>query len=96
MRLSGGSTVTWKLREIWSASDYLRPSPLNTAPLPKWYEGFGGTLCDLGCFTQDGKDSNKYYHSAVLSKLFACSCLAWASNHCISGDQLRSIRLPHR
>src|SRR5205085_463357 len=23
-------------------------------------------LCDLGCFTQDGKDSNKYYHAAVV------------------------------
>ena len=20
-------------------------------------------ICDLGCFTQDGKDSNKYYHA---------------------------------
>src|SRR5438445_8758816 len=23
-------------------------------------------ICDLGCFTQDGKDSNKYYHGAVV------------------------------
>ncbi len=23
-------------------------------------------ICDLGCFTQDGKDSNKYYHAAVV------------------------------
>ena len=23
-------------------------------------------VCDLGCFTQDGKDSNKYYHGAVV------------------------------
>jgi hypothetical protein len=23
-------------------------------------------ICDMGCFTQDGKDSNKYYHSAVV------------------------------
>lgn len=22
-------------------------------------------ICDMGCFTQDGKDSNKYYHAAV-------------------------------
>lgn len=29
--------------------------------------GFDGTmLADLGCFTQDGKDSNKYYHGAVV------------------------------
>lgn len=28
---------------------------------------FAGTfLSDLGCFTQDGKDSNKYYHGAVV------------------------------
>lgn len=32
---------------------------------------FTGTLiCDMGCFTQDGKDSNKYYHASVVqSKL---------------------------
>ena len=23
-------------------------------------------ICDLGCFTQDGKDSNKYYHGAIV------------------------------
>ena len=23
-------------------------------------------VCDMGCFTQDGKDSNKYYHAAVV------------------------------
>lgn len=23
-------------------------------------------ICDLGCFTQDGKDTNKYYHAAVV------------------------------
>lgn len=23
-------------------------------------------ICDLGCFTQDGKDTNKYYHCAVV------------------------------
>ncbi len=23
-------------------------------------------ICDMGCFTQDGKDSNKYYHAAVV------------------------------
>lgn len=23
-------------------------------------------VCDMGCFTQDGKDSNKYYHGAVV------------------------------
>lgn len=23
-------------------------------------------IADLGCFTQDGKDSNKYYHAAVV------------------------------
>jgi hypothetical protein len=23
-------------------------------------------ICDMGCFTQDGKDSNKYYHGAVV------------------------------
>ena len=23
-------------------------------------------LADMGCFTQDGKDSNKYYHGAVV------------------------------
>lgn len=23
-------------------------------------------ICDLGCFTQDGKDTNKYYHGAVV------------------------------
>lgn len=23
-------------------------------------------ICDMGCFTQDGKDSNKYYHSAIV------------------------------
>ena len=22
-------------------------------------------ICDMGCFTQDGKDSNKYYHAAI-------------------------------
>ena len=28
---------------------------------------FDGTMiCDCGCFTQDGKDSNKYYHAAVV------------------------------
>lgn len=28
---------------------------------------FSGTrIADLGCFTQDGKDSNKYYHGAVV------------------------------
>lgn len=28
---------------------------------------FDGTMiCDMGCFTQDGKDSNKYYHGAVV------------------------------
>jgi hypothetical protein len=28
---------------------------------------FEGTMiCDCGCFTQDGKDSNKYYHAAVV------------------------------
>ena len=28
---------------------------------------FEGTcICDMGCFTQDGKDSNKYYHAAVV------------------------------
>jgi len=28
---------------------------------------FSGTkLADMGCFTQDGKDSNKYYHGAVV------------------------------
>ena len=28
---------------------------------------FSGTMiCDMGCFTQDGKDSNKYYHSAIV------------------------------
>lgn len=25
-------------------------------------------ICDLGCFTQDGKDSNKYYHAAVVQQ----------------------------
>src|SRR5215468_5844088 len=23
-------------------------------------------ICDMGCFTQDGKDSNKFYHGAVV------------------------------
>src|SRR5688572_23166986 len=23
-------------------------------------------ICDMGCFTQDGKDSNKRYHAAVV------------------------------
>ena len=23
-------------------------------------------ICDMGCFTQDGKDSNKYYHAAIV------------------------------
>src|SRR6476661_11182757 len=23
-------------------------------------------ICDMGCFTQDGRDSNKYYHGAVV------------------------------
>lgn len=23
-------------------------------------------ICDMGCFTQDGKDSNKYYHGAIV------------------------------
>ena len=23
-------------------------------------------IADMGCFTQDGKDSNKYYHGAVV------------------------------
>src|SRR5258707_14461943 len=23
-------------------------------------------ICDMGCFTQDNKDSNKYYHGAVV------------------------------
>jgi hypothetical protein len=23
-------------------------------------------ICDMGCFTQDGKDSNKYYHGAMV------------------------------
>lgn len=28
---------------------------------------FAGTMiCDCGCFTQDGKDSNKYYHGAIV------------------------------
>ena len=28
---------------------------------------FEGTkICDCGCFTQDGKDSNKYYHAAIV------------------------------
>lgn len=28
---------------------------------------FAGTLiCDCGCFTQDGKDTNKYYHAAIV------------------------------
>jgi hypothetical protein len=26
----------------------------------------GVKICDMGCFTQDGKDSNKYYHAAVV------------------------------
>jgi hypothetical protein len=26
----------------------------------------GVKICDMGCFTQDGKDSNKYYHGAVV------------------------------
>lgn len=26
----------------------------------------GVRICDMGCFTQDGKDSNKYYHGAVV------------------------------
>jgi hypothetical protein len=25
-------------------------------------------ICDMGCFTQDGKDSNKYYHAAVVQQ----------------------------
>src|SRR5262245_2275854 len=25
-------------------------------------------ICDMGCFTQDGKDSNKYYHGAVVQQ----------------------------
>ena len=28
---------------------------------------FDGTMiCDMGCFTQDGKDTNKYYHAAIV------------------------------
>ena len=27
---------------------------------------FDNKVCDMGCFTQDGKDSNKYYHAAVV------------------------------
>ncbi len=25
-------------------------------------------ICDMGCFTQDGKDSNKYYHGAIVQE----------------------------
>jgi hypothetical protein len=28
----------------------------------------GVKICDMGCFTQDGKDSNKYYHAAVVQQ----------------------------
>jgi hypothetical protein len=35
---------------------------------PATRDGEFGTvkICDMGCFTQDGKDSNKYYHGAVV------------------------------
>ena len=30
-------------------------------------DGFDGTMiADMGCFTQDGKDTCKYYHGAVV------------------------------
>lgn len=35
-------------------------------PATKDGEFDGVKICDMGCFTQDGKDSNKYYHGAVV------------------------------
>jgi len=36
-------------------------------PATKDGEGIIGTMiCDMGCFTQDGKDTNKFYHGAVV------------------------------
>lgn len=35
-------------------------------PATKDGEFDGVKICDMGCFTQDGKDSNKYYHAAVV------------------------------
>lgn len=35
-------------------------------PATKDGEFTGTMICDCGCFTQDGKDTNKYYHAAVV------------------------------
>jgi len=35
-------------------------------PATKDSEFEGTMICDCGCFTQDGKDSNKFYHAAVV------------------------------
>ncbi|MDF1663061.1 MAG: WGR domain-containing protein, partial [Planctomycetota bacterium] len=38
-------------------------------PVTKDGEFNHARICDLGCFTQDGKDSNKYYHGAVVQHM---------------------------
>ena len=35
-------------------------------PATKDGEFEGTCICDMGCFTQDGKDTNKYYHAAIV------------------------------
>jgi hypothetical protein len=45
-----------------SANDFKCFGPIAT----KDGEFSDSNLCDLGCFTQDGKDSNKFYHGAVV------------------------------
>ncbi len=35
-------------------------------PTTKDGEFENSKICDMGCFTQDGKDTNKYYHGAVV------------------------------
>lgn len=45
-----------------SASDFQCFGP----PATKDGEFENTLICDMGCFTQDGKDSNKFYHGAVV------------------------------
>jgi Poly(ADP-ribose) polymerase catalytic domain/WGR domain len=48
-----------------SASDFQCFGP----PATKDGDFDNSKICDLGCFTQDGKDTNKYYHCAVVQHL---------------------------
>jgi len=63
----GGKLVLGKL-PLGTYPEKASPSDFQCFGPPAMKDGDFATsrVCDMGCFTQDGKDSNKYYHGAVV------------------------------